>query len=262
MFQQELIEGVEFVHSSGRKTLTMDQSQAKNIQEIAANCIDLKATASYLCLPKSRVRELIDSRILVPIFAQKQGVTLPWSLDRNQLETLVFSGCNVVDLGKTVSLSVVLKSWRLKNGEFPALVVALLKGSLTPKIDETKSVPLGHINLGVGQLRKWLLVTRLENAKGISIDAAAKYMGLKQEVVYHLERKGLISSSNSDKLEKRLSLLDIVNFQRQYISLAALAKNSNCSPKKFLQQSSVEPVTGPDIDGGRQYFYLREHFDL
>ena len=39
-----------------------------------------------------------------------------------------------------------------------------------------------------------------------------------------------------------------------------LAKKQQTSPFALFKSLKIKPVTGPQIDGSRQYFYLKKHF--
>jgi len=110
-------------------------------------------------------------------------------------------------------------------------------------------------------LHDWVEALRKSTTDWVSVTTAAKLLGMKEEVVYRLvatnlliaivaQRKGGISY-------KRISLSSLEHFREQYVSLAALAKHKKTSAKAMLRLIGARPVTGPNVDGARQYFYRR-----
>lgn len=93
------------------------------------------------------------------------------------------------------------------------------------------------------------------------MDAAAKVLGIKQEVAYDLVRKGLLRSTTAGALGQRMSGADIELFQATYVSLANLARDGRRSPRALLAELPATPVCGPAIDGARQYFYRRSEVE-
>jgi hypothetical protein len=66
-----------------------------------------------------------------------------------------------------------------------------------------------------------------------------------------------LRSTQSDGHGHRISLGDIERFQESYVSLAELARSEHRAPRALLCDIDVVPVTGPSIDGSRQYFFRR-----
>jgi hypothetical protein len=96
------------------------------------------------------------------------------------------------------------------------------------------------------------------------VDDVAHRLGLKQEVAYQLVRNGLIKS-RTEKIGRRLGRIvlddDIKEFSSRYISAAEMSSTYGKSPRWLVHnlfKRMIHPETGPKIDGGRQYFYLRQ----
>jgi hypothetical protein len=75
--------------------------------------------------------------------------------------------------------------------------------------------------------------------------------------------RGFIKS-RTEKIGRRLGRVifeeDIQEFSLQYISAVEMAETYGTSPRSLVQKlfkRMIHPETGPKIDGGRQYFYLR-----
>lgn len=96
-------------------------------------------------------------------------------------------------------------------------------------------------------------------SKTLSVDQAAKILGVKQQVAYALVHSGLIPT---DRLQKPIQIGrdELETFQREYVSLAELARERRISSRRLLLELKVAPVSGPAIDGCRQYFFWR--FDV
>lgn len=99
---------------------------------------------------------------------------------------------------------------------------------------------------------------RKANGKDYSITEAARALGIKDQVAYHLVRHGLLECGAApQRRARRISNNDLAAFKARYISLVEIAKRLGTSPKQILNSLQACPVAGPSIDGCRQYFYSR-----
>ena len=95
-----------------------------------------------------------------------------------------------------------------------------------------------------------------------TIPEATTLLGLKQQVVYALVQKRLIKTETAKfglRTVKAISFEEIEIFKRTYAPLIELAKLSHvCSKDAFdwATEIGLPVITGPCIDGARQYFSL------
>jgi hypothetical protein len=135
------------------------------------------------------------------------------------------------------------------------LVQALLAGELLPAADADSLEPIGSARLDPALTRAWL-TRRLSGASSMTIDRAAKRLGVKQQVGYDLVRRGLLHASPSSS-GVVVCPESLQRFTASFISLAELARRFATSPTAMLHRLDAVPVTGPAVDGCRQYFYRR-----
>lgn len=242
---------------SGRTVRSIDGQQLKHLADLAKAGLTLKEVAHRLALPERRVRELLAEHIIEPLVSRTQGNAAAWLISERQLERLYFSGLEINPLPATVTFQKVLKHWRLRQGEFKALVQALLSDQLIPVGLQANRVPLGKLVFDECQFRHW--VTELRDAVGgsLSVDEAANRLGLKQQVAYELVKVGLLAATQDNGSSCRISPAALEVFSENYISLAEYARSLHRQPRAVLQSLKVQPVSGPTIDGSRQYFYRR-----
>jgi hypothetical protein len=98
---------------------------------------------------------------------------------------------------------------------------------------------------------------RFVGGASISVDEAAHRLGLKQQVAYDLVKLGLLSTIQDDLPGRRVTQASLEEFQTTYISLVEYARLLKRAPRWLLQTLPVQPVSGPMIDGSRQYFFRR-----
>jgi hypothetical protein len=211
------------------------------------------------------MRELLTAGSLTPVIRVGEGLAGTWLLSKTQLEAIA-KDCSTHALPRhvirddaVVSLRTVLKTWRLSPGEFPALLQAAQLGEIRCSARETDDFRVGSLSLDRMSLRHWHMEWRSQNNLYVSVDAAARLLGIKQQVAYHLVKRKALGSEilNQNSNIRRIPSAAIDNFRRTYVSLAQLARARGSSPKAVLDSLIVRPVIGPTIDGCRQYFFLR-----
>jgi excisionase family DNA binding protein len=247
---------------SGRVTRTLPSSEIQALSETFAGDMNLRAAARCLALPRRRLRELIDAGVLVPRFERSEYRAAVWMIPRDQIERLRCFPARGVEIPDGVRVRGVLQSWRLRAGEFAALVRAILRGDLSTANAGTEAVGLGDALISASAAHACLDQWRVRGASEFSVDEAAQKLGLKQQVVYELVRNGLMSSTTINGRGRRISAEAIHQFQTEFVSLSELATQAGCSPRKLQATLSVLPVCGPTVDGCRQYFLRRSDLNL
>lgn len=260
LIRAELILADEIDLPSGRTVRSIDKKQLKQLTDLARAGFTLKEAAYRLALPESRVRALITDEFIEPLVSRLHGNAATWLIPERQMRRLYFIGRELNQLPATITISKILKHWRLREGEFKALVQALLLGRLIPVGTRAEYMPLGKLVLDELEVRQWFTEVRDAAGVSLSIDEAAKRLGLKQQVAYNLIKAGLLETIQDDLPGRRITPVALKTFQESYISLAEYARLLNRAPRSVLQSLEAQPVSGPTIDGSRQYFY--RCFDL
>jgi hypothetical protein len=156
----------------------------------------------------------------------------------------------------TTYLAQILRTWRLCRGDFPSLIKAILSG----EIGIAASLPMGHglgdLALAENDVRAWLRTRRAQIDEWMSVDAAARQLGLKQQVAYELVARGLLPAAGSVS-GRRVHRDAVASFRCTYVALADIARANARSPRQMLGAISVAPICGPSVDGARQYFFRR-----
>lgn len=256
LVQAEMLDAVTVTLGSGRRLTTVHQDAVAPLTALVGGAMTLKAAAEHAALPERRIRQLIKAGVLQPLVSRVHQRSAAWLIARKDLDRMCIHVRNCVS-GPSITLRAALKHWRLKEDEAVALLNAVLEGGLQAQSTHEDGVPIGLAVLARRDLRSWLIALRTANGSPMSIDEAAVLLGVKQQVAYDLVRAGLLVPSFIDAHGRKVSPSDLVDFEREFIALVRLAKAAKRSPKALLDALATRPVTGPCIDGARQYFYRR-----
>jgi len=257
IMQSELISDGLVVLPSGRKVRSIHKSNLTQIKALTNGCMTIGEAAMLLALPERRVRELISSGIIMPLISRVHDKSAAWLIAKQQVQGLFFTGSESRNVFSVITVRRLLKYWHLRDGEFMALVQALSESRLLPVALQSIPVPLGNVTLDEQEARKWLEEVRFQAGSSMSVDEAAKRLCLKQQVVYDLVRRGLLVTIEDKLPGRRVMRTSLEDFQATYISLAEFSRSLQRAPRWVLKKLRVPPISGPLIDGSRQYFFRR-----
>lgn len=255
-----LIRGHAVTHASGRTTIAVHRDDAKSVSACKADSLSLREAAHLLGLRRERVRELIDAGLLRAwIDPRRTSASIWWLSKQDAYKLLSITELPMVNgVSKAnMALATILRTWRLRSGEFPALVRALFAGDVTIASTTTIGRGMGRAGISTESLRSWLDAHRAQTSSWMSVDTAAKWLGVKQQVAYQLVYRGLLLAEEDNGI-RRVSGDALEAFDQRYISLAELASSQGVAPRSLLATLSARPVCGPTVDGTRQYFYQRD----
>lgn len=259
LVQAELISATSTALPSGRHSRSIHSDELHRIKVATDGAVSLGQAARALALPERRLRDLVKEGVVTPLISrQTNRAAAAWLIPKGEIERLHVRPGLAVATSDAAPLRDALKYWRLREHEGVALVRAVICGQVPVLASDQDKVPIGWAVLSGAQAKQWLAARRIESGEGLSVDQAAKDLGLKQQVAYDLVRAGLLRTTDAGVLGRRVTARDLEAFSAAYVSLADLARESACSPRVLLKCIGIAPVCGPAVDGARQYFFRRD----
>jgi predicted DNA-binding transcriptional regulator AlpA len=243
-----------------RQFILIPTTELKQAQSALTDRLSHKETAQLLGISRKRLSQLREARIFR---AGKIRAGAPAQYSYKQIHQFMAQFQVLQKQPKCTdprSLKDIAKYIASSDYEFIAIVRAVVDQQLHIVHHNPVLGAIAGVHISQAALDEWRDRRR---KRVLRIDDVAKRLGFKQEVAYHLVRKGLIKSS-VEKLGRRLCRIvleeDLEQFTGTYISAVEMAKLYGTSPKHLVNRlfrRLIHPETGPKIDGGRQYFYLR-----
>lgn len=253
LIQAALIPSTSVQLPSGRTARTLHTDALAMAQDLTVGAHTLREAATALHLPKRRIRQLLAANILTALLQRvERGGPAMWLISQTEVNRLWLPS------GKTgVTLHHVLRFWRLSDSEVMDLIRAVLEehGAFGLGAEHAERQPLGLVRFESAVIRGWLNAHRKSLPGPKTVDQVAQALGLKQQVVYELVRKGHLRTSG--QRGQLISPEDLATFSESYVSLASYARQVGRSPRSLLLQIKAAPICGPTVDGSRQYFFRR-----
>jgi hypothetical protein len=139
------------------------------------------------------------------------------------------------------------------------LIAALSANQIEGVSAKPQGIPLGAMRIPVRGLRAWLRQWERSHMQDMSIAAAARILGIKEQVAFELVRSGLLHAhSQPHSHSRRISMANIERFQKTYVSALEVGRTLHMSPRSLIEHMDAQPAAGPSINGCRQYFFKRD----
>lgn len=215
--------------------------------------ISIKQASRMLGLTIARVRGLVSSGRL------KQGGL---RLSRREVEQLISAIQSRARAGTPPADAIELAwAWQyiIPRDQTDLFFASLLAGDLT--LHRRAGTPhLPHLLVSKNEVHDWRDIPRA----WFTIPELAERLHLKQQVVYHLVRVGLIPSDKvliASRPTQIVAADAVYEFERSFETLSQRVSREGIDPRqglRFATATDIELISGPRIDGGRQYFVHRE----
>jgi TniQ len=250
---------------SGRSFLFVKRVEVENLTPSVTSDVTLETAASMLGVTRARARRIIPR--LVPALKKLSlpaGFEKRWAIPRERIDELIELTRRQKRSrrgGKhAVSIRHLLKYAKWSPQEIVQLLRAALIGKINPvgRADGEHPVDLMFLRK---DLESWrALVSPEEDV--MTIPDVADQLRVKQEVAYHLVRKGLLVTQGRDQnTGGALVHVDALReFNNNYVFASDQARQLGRSPTYLIDYLAIRGIAqaaGPRIDGCRQTVFLR-----
>jgi len=143
------------------------------------------------------------------------------------------------------------------------LVNAMQSGKISARRSGKKLIGFKSLKFDLDEFGAFISEVRRTIEWAISIESAAKKLKLNEQAARDLVRLGYLKTTNdfsAGRNRRLVSFTSIEEFKQIYVSASELAVRMKTSARNAVMEMKkigILAVTGPSIDGGRQYFFLR-----
>lgn len=243
---------------SGRRMAVVTDAVVTKVREHLDDFLPARAVQRCFGLAAARLERLAEAGLIRRTNGRYSSSSIQALLRRIPLATEVSRRCDIHKQGACCSLHRALRL-HVSHRQTADFFTALTRGEL--KVWKA-SAERGHVSdlcLAESEVKAWNQA-RVAPCEEVLIPQAAVLLGLKQEVAYHLVRVGLLKTS--DRLVGRrkcrvISQQEIHRFRSEISPLSKLASLNGIdfrSAQRWAREHRLVLVSGPGIDGGRQFF--------
>jgi hypothetical protein len=255
----------------GSRLILIERESLREFNRELEQSLYLKQVEEVLGVSRKRILELIESGLLTALrgpiidgcsdwrFSQSK-VELLLSRVREKVQTLT-KACN------TVSFLMAFRKLVRVNIRLGDFVSAIINNEVSPCGNDSKQGLAGLLFLKEDISAFACEQRRVQMGEVFTASEIAKLLGVTQGVIYFFTRKGILSNQSkhcghhSDLLISK-DALEL--FNATYILPAKIAAQLGTVSGYLiglLMAQGIHPISGPKIDGGRQYIFRRSDFD-
>jgi hypothetical protein len=261
------IESSQVTTTKGRTVLCVNRQQLDLIRGLLKDRVDLKLAAEILGIQENRVLQLLKHHLLGKVISPQENGSGRWKISRSALDQILILGSDLPDGDSSgfpdkCNLGYVLRFWLHKRYLFPRLIIAVIKEEILPIAIDKSCTGLKAWVFDSKTLKLWI-TNQIHGMRdgAMTIPEASKVLKIKQEVAYHLVNTGLLKVIvEQDSLIRLVELSSLKEFMKTYVLGTELSRKLKTSPKhlaELLSSKYVFPVTGIEVDGGRQNIFRR-----
>lgn len=242
---------------AGRRRRVVTEHDLPILRAMLDDKIPTKSAAQLLALPVSRVNHLISSGFLARVDGH---------LSRSRVQQISESAQLMIATTKSelvdpVTVRTGLRRWVHKT-ETDELIRAITTGALLVHKAGPKC-PLGEWWVSADCLAGWLKQHRAKGQARLTLGEFSVRLGLKDEVVRDLIRVKLLYAQPGVIRNRPcwcVSTQELERFVSSYVPLSLLTTKANVRKRDgyaWALSQGHKVVTGPSLDGARQYFVCR-----
>lgn len=245
------------ITSAGRRRRVVSERDLPALRSMLDDKIEIKGAARLMALPVSRVKELITAGLLTRVDGHLSRSQL--HLISNSEKLMVVSSRD--ELADSVAVRVALRRW-IKKTETAELIRAIRNGAL-PVHKASPNCPLGEWHISAVCLSDLLMQHRVTDPAHLTLGEFSARLGLKGDTVRDLIRVGLLEARPGFIRNRRcwcVTRQELERFVSSYVPLSFLTTKDNVRQRDgydWAHRQGYLVVTGPNVDGSRQYFVRR-----
>lgn len=258
--------------ASGGRTYTMvDPASVEAFVAAQADIIGITDALFILSVKPEVLKALGETGVIAIHQKYGHGGATTWQFRRSTVDQLLTSIRGHLVAGPDHETTTILSFHGACAlcGRFGTklhtLIAAMASGTIKPiGLDHTKK-GLQTLLFDHGEVQAWCQATSPNPRQGMTTYEAAAALNLKHEVIGQLIKAGMIRQlAHPTTWIRNLDPDSIHGFYDTYVATAKIVPGISTSPTKLVElltAQGIKPVSGPSVDGGRQYFFRRSDLE-
>jgi hypothetical protein len=252
-----------------RSRIMIESDSVRELKERWDKSINAVEAGKILGIGRIAVISLIKSNCLAAIQGPAETGQLEWKFEMLEVERLLRSveetihGEKQTTIAPLVSFHKAIQKLSKLNLDTGAFVKLILDGKITPA---AKGVGIGLSSLlfntfGIEQFSRTEAAKRRGDKRTMS--ETAKLLHTSNDEFLFLIKRGLLSAEKAAGGRGGTWIIaqdEIDRFNNTYSTLSIIVRTFNTSTRGLLDRlmaNGIMPVTGPNIDGGKMYYFKR-----
>ena len=252
-----------------RTSVLVERESAEAYLQNLKNAISPKDIAKILGIGRKAVVDLIEHSCLTAFRGRTVDGHQKWLINRNapvellnHIDTLLNETINN-EITDKCSFDLAIRRLSGSGCTIGSLVEAILDKTIVP-ISKDKGIGLKQYCFDVRDVNRLVEEYFKGDEEILTVLDVAILLGVKQQVAAFWIDHGFIEAEieiHQHHRHRKVLKSSIAKFHTQYVTAVALACQIHTSPRKvisLLNEKNVFPISGKQVDGGRQYLFLKQ----
>ncbi|MFV1849665.1 MAG: helix-turn-helix domain-containing protein [Porticoccaceae bacterium] len=245
----------------------LEVSEIERYRNARENLLGTDDAQELLGVSKHPLMKLVNAGLIKAVKGPKVDSSQHWAFKKQDIDELIASLAKQATYrqftDEPVTFTKALRRCTAKGLCIVDLIQGVLGGELKALKRSTQVINLKDLFFNDADFRAFLYNEKRTIKWAVTIREASRMLGLNEEAARDLVHKGFLETISvpvDGRLRRQVSLDAIERFKSTYVSASCLAANKNTSARTVvaqLRELGTNPVTGPAIDGSRQYFFRR-----
>ncbi len=252
-----------------RTSILVERESAEAYLQNLKNAISPKDVATILGIGRKAVVNLIEHSCLTAFRGRTVDGHQKWLINRNapvellnHIDTLLNETINN-EITNKCSFDLAIRRLSGSGCTIGSLVEAILDKTIVP-ISKDKGIGLKQYCFDVRDVNRLVEEYFKGDEEILTVLDVAILLGVKQQVAAFWIDRGFIEAEieiHQHHRHRKVLKSSIAKFHTQYVTAVELACQIHTSPRKvisLLNEKNVFPISGKQVDGGRQYLFLKQ----
>jgi hypothetical protein len=258
------------VRQQGKSRLILiDRASLQAFKRELEQSLYLKQVEYLLGVSHKRILELVHYKLLNPLRGPTVDGCSDWRFSEEEVKGLLSKIEKKVKLeaamrdNNTINLLMALRKLNRVNVKIAQVIRAILDGEIVP-CGKGEKTGLASFLFAKNLLDHYANEQRRSQiGQMFCATEAAKRLGVTRDAIYFLTRKGILSSqqrTGKGASELLISKEYLECFEASYLLPAKVATRLGTISgflTGLLIAKGVQPISGPKVDGGRQYVFKK-----
>jgi hypothetical protein len=260
-------------HREGGRLILIERACLQELKLELEQSLYLKQTEKALGVSRKRVMELVDAGLLSPLRGPSIDGCGEWKFSKRDVTDLLARARKKVrtaksEIGNTISFLMAFRKLARVNIGMAQFLRSILDGEIAP-CGKAAKPGLAALLFSRAQVSSFACGQRRKQmGETYSAPEAAKLLGITRDVVYFLAKKGILSSlskAGQHYPELLIGKDSLEEFNSACALPAKVAKQFGTVSghlTRLLTTQGIHPISGPKVDGGRQYVFRKSDIDM
>ena len=243
----------------------IEVAEVERYRNARENLLGTNDAQELLGISKHPFMKLVNAGLIKAVKGPRVDGSQHWAFKKQDIDEFIASLAKqatfCVELAEPVTFDKAVRRCTAKGLCIVDLIQGILGGELKALKRSKNVINFKDLFFNDADFRAFLYNEKRTIKWAVTIREASRMLGLNEEATRNLVHKGFLETTSvpvDGRLRRQVSLDAIERFKATYVSASSLAACQNTSARsvvaKFKEVGS-SPVTGPAIDGGRQYFF-------